>query len=202
MKRRMVLLAPLALGACSTLLPVQKYIPRVNWPLDPAPPAQHAANPAGPVLLVRDIQAGPGLDQQGVQSLKADGSLNVDYYNLWAVNPADAVTQALLTWAQASGDFAAVVSPGSRLTAGLILEGELTELVADTTAGQARAVLTLVVIKSGGSVAAAALPLAQERITGTAPLQGATPAAQVAAQSAALADALGQAVALVTRYAS
>jgi cholesterol transport system auxiliary component len=202
MKRRMVLLAPLALGACSPLLPVQKYVPRVNWPLDPAPPAENAANPAGAVLLVRDIQAGPGLDQQGVQSLKADGSLNVDYYNLWAVNPADAVTQALLTWAQASGDFAAVVSPGSRLTAGLILEGELTELVADTNAGQARAVLTLVVIKNSGSVAAAALPLAQERITGTAPLQGTTPAAQVAAQSAALADALGQAVALVTRYAS
>jgi len=201
MKRRLVLLTPLALGACTTLLPVQKYIPRVNWPLEPAPPAQNAANPAGPVLLVRDIQAAPGLDQQGVQSLAADGSLNVDYYNLWAVDPADAVTQALVTWTMASGDFSAVISPGSRLTAGLILEGELTELVADMNAGQARAVLTLVVIKNSGSLAAASLPLAQERITGTAPLQGSTPAAQVAAQTAALANALGQAVALVTRYA-
>jgi cholesterol transport system auxiliary component len=202
MKRRVALFAPLLLTGCGSLLPQQKYVPRVNWPLDPAPPAQNAANPAGPVLLVRDIAAAPGLDQQGVQSLTPDGSLNVDYYNLWAVNPADAVTQALLTWLQASGDFSAVVSPGSRLTASLIVEGELTELVADPTSGQACAVLTLVVIKNGAGLTASSLPLAQQRITGTAPLSGATPAAEVAAQRAALASALSQAVALVARYAS
>jgi len=193
--------APLALGACSSVLPVQKYIPVVNWPLDPAPPVENAANPAGPVLLLRDITAAPGLDQQGLQSLAADGSLLVDNYNQWAVDPADAVTQALLVWLQASGAFSAVVGPGSRLTAGLIVEGELTELVADLGASQARAVITLVVIKNSGSVAVVSLPLAQKRVTGTAPLSAATPAAEVAAQRAALASALGQAVALVTRYA-
>jgi ABC-type uncharacterized transport system auxiliary subunit len=202
MNRRFLLLTPLALSACAgSLLPKQAYIPRINWPLDPQPPAQSPPNPTGSILLVRDITAGPGLDQQGVQVLQPDGSLVVDNYNLWAVAPADAVTAVLAQWCEASGAFAAVVTPGSRLTASLILEGELTEFVADTSSGQARAVLTLVVIKNSGSIAAAALPLAQQRITGTAPLSGTTPSAEVAAQRAALASALGQAVALVTRFA-
>jgi len=202
MNRRLVLFAPLALTACGSLLPQQTYVPRINWPLAPEPPAQNAPNPAGPVLLLRDITAAPGMDQQGVQILQPNGSLNIDYYNLWAVSPADAATQSLLTWLQASGDFSAVVSPGSRLTASLILEGELTELLADLSTNQATAVLTLVVIKNSDSISAASLPLAQQRITGTAPLTGNTPAAEVAAQRAALANALSQAVTLVTRFAS
>jgi cholesterol transport system auxiliary component len=197
MKRRVLLLAPLALSACGGLLPTQKYIPRVNWPLDPAPPAQLPANPSGPVLMVRTLSAAPGLDQLGLQSLAPDGSLVVDAYNLWAADPAAAATQALINWLQASGAFSAVVSPGSRLTPDFIVEGELTELLADPAAGRARAVVTLVVIKPAGSVTGAALPIAQRRITGTAPLAGGTPAAQAAAQNAALADALARAVAVV-----
>ena len=98
MNRRLVLSAPLALTACGSLLPQQTYVPRINWPLAPEPPAQNAPNPAGPVLLLRDITAAPGMDQQGVQILQPNGSLNIDYYNLWAVSPADAATQSLLTW--------------------------------------------------------------------------------------------------------
>lgn len=200
MHRRLILLAPLALAACGSLLPQQKYIPRINWPLQPLPPVQNPPNPAGPVLLVRDIAAGPGLDQQGVQVLQPDGSLYIDYYNLWAADPADATTQALLAWLQASGAFSAVISPGSRLTASLILEGELTELVADPDQDRAIAVLTLVVIKNNGAIGAGTAPLAQQRITGMAPLGGDAPAAEVAAQQAALASVLEQAVALVRRY--
>ena len=201
MKRRFALFTPLALSACGSLLPRQKYVPRVNWPLAPQPPQQNPANPSGPVLMVRNITAAPGLDQQGLQSLQADGSVDIGYYNLWAVSPADAVNQALLNWTQSSGVFSAVISPGSRLTASLILEGELTELLADLAAGQARAVLTLVVIKNSPSLTAAPLPLAQARLIGTAPLTGTTPEAEVAPQRAALASVLSQAVALVTRYA-
>jgi len=199
MQRRLIMLAPLALGACASVLPQQKYVPKTDWPLAPPPPAYNAAAAGGPVLLVRDISAAPGLDAQGLQSLGADGSLTVDYYNLWAVDPADAVTQALADWAVASGAFSAVVTPGSRLTPGLILEGELTELVADRGAGQARCVLTLVVIKPAANYSAAALPLAQARIVGTAALAGNDAAAQVAAERAALAQALGQAVALLEK---
>ncbi len=200
MHRRLVLLAPLALAGCGPLLPQQKYIPRINWPLAPQPPAQNADNPAGPVLLVRAIAAAPGLDQQGLQVLQPDGSLVVDYYNLWAASPADAVTQALLAWAQASGGFSAVISPGSRLNPVFILEGELTELLADIAAGRARCVVTLVLMKNNPGLDAGAVPLAQVRLVGSAPLRGATPAAQVQAQRAALAGVLNQAVALLGRY--
>ena len=75
-------------------------------------------------------------------------------------------------------------------------------MLADLSTNQATAVLTLVVIKNSDSISAASLPLAQQRITGTAPLTGNTPAAEVAAQRAALANALSQAVTLVTRFAS
>jgi cholesterol transport system auxiliary component len=201
MNRRFALLAPLALTACGSLLPRQQYIPRNNWPLAPQPPVQNPANPAGPVLLIRNITPAPGLDQQGLQSLQGDGSLDIGFYDLWAVAPADAVTQALLTWAQASGAFSAVVSPGSRLTASLIVEGTLTELLADLPAGQARAALTLVVIRNGGGLAAATVPLAQQQISGTAPLSGSTVEDQVAAQRTALASVLSQAITLVTRFA-
>lgn len=200
MKRRLILTAPLALASCSSILPQQKYIARINWPLAPQPPTQSAPNPAGPVLLVRDITAAPGLDQQGIQILQPDGSLAVDYYNLWAVNPADATTEALLTWLEASGNFAAVISPGSRLTASLILEGELTQLTANLATQQATAILTLVLIQNSNSLSATSLPLAQQRIIGTAPLTNTTPQAEVTAQRAALADALRQAVALVGRF--
>ncbi|HQT46501.1 MAG TPA: ABC-type transport auxiliary lipoprotein family protein [Acidocella sp.] len=200
MRRRLVLTAPLALSACASLLPAQKYVTRTDWPLEPAPPAAMPGNRAGKVLLVRAITAAPGLDARGVQSLAPDGSLKTDYYNLWAVDPADAVTQALLAWTQASGVFSAVATPGSRLTPSLILEGQLTELVADLGQGQARAVLTLVVIKAAGAMGVA-MPLTQVRLSGTAPLQGSDPAAEVAAQRAALADVLKQAMALLKRFA-
>jgi ABC-type uncharacterized transport system auxiliary subunit len=199
MHRRFLVGAPLALAGCS-VLPRQKYIAQVNWPLDPPPPAPRPANPNGPVLLVRDLLAAPGLDDQGVQTLLPNGSLDIGYYNRWAVPPANAATQALANWLLASGQFSAVISPGSRLTATLVLEGELTEFLADESAGHAIAVLTLIVISNSGSIAVQSRPLAQSRITGQAPLTGTDAASTVAALRAALADALGQAVALVSRY--
>lgn len=201
MNRRLILLAPLALSACTSLLPAPKYIARTSWPLDPPPPVQNPASASGPILLVRPITAAPGLDQLGLQSLAPDGSLSIDYYNNWAVAPADAVTQALVTWCQASGTFAAVISPGSRLTPTFILEGELTRFLADPAQAQAVVVLTLVLIKPATGLTTAALPLVQTRIVGTAPLTGSTPAAQAMAQSAALANALTQATALIARPA-
>ncbi len=166
MKRRIVLAAPLGLSACSSVLPAQKYVAKVNWPLTPQPPVFHPAAAHGPVLLVRAI----------------------DYYNLWAVEPADAITQGLVTWAQATGFFSAVVTPGSRLNADYIVEGELTELLADPSTGQARCVVTLVVMKATGTP----VPVRQQRLVGVAPLSGTDAPAQVAAERAALANVLTQ----------
>jgi len=197
MKRRIVLAGPLALAGCASILPKQKYIPRTSWPLNPQPPQSAPANEAGKVVLLRSLDAGPGMSDPSIQTLNPDGSLTTSYYNQWAVAPADAASEVLGTWLTASGAFSAVVPPGSRLSADLIVEGELTELVSDLSRNQARAVLTLVVIQnSNGNTR----PLAQQRIIGTAPLNGSGYAAQVSAQSAALADAVGQAVRLVTSF--
>jgi cholesterol transport system auxiliary component len=200
MKRRLVLSGPLALASCGSVLPQQKYVARVDWPLAPPPPRQFPANPAGKVLLVRDLAAAPGMDERGLRALRPDGSLDISYYNHWAVEPEDAATAALTAWLEASGAFAAVVSLGTRLDAALVVEGELSDLVADEGDGQARAVLTLVVIRNSGGLTAKALPLAQARLVGTAPLTDTGAPADVAAMRAALADALGQAVGLVARY--
>lgn len=200
-RRRIVLAAPLALAACASLLPAQKYTPRTTWPLQPAPPAAVANAGTGPVLMIRPIAAAPGLELRGLQSLAADGSLDVDYYNLWAVPPADAVTQALLDWSQASGAFSAVVTPGSRLQPDLIVEGELTELLADPGRGEARAALTLVFIKPAGTLTGTALPVAQAMLKATAPLQGNDPAAMAAAQNNALSGLLTQVMAQLERAA-
>ena len=197
MKRRIALVAPLLLAGCASLLPKQRYIPRVSWPLNPQPPQSVPANPAGKVVLLRDLAAGPGMGDPSIQTLEADGSLDTSYYNQWAVAPADAASEVLQAWLTASGAFSAVVSPGSRLAADLIVEGELTELVSDMTKNEAQAVLTLVVIQD---VNGSTRPLAQQRITGTAPLSGSGYGAQASAQSAALANAVQQAVTLVTRF--
>lgn len=201
LRRRLVLAAPLGLAACGSLLPRQKYTPRIIWPLQPPAPVANAAPGTGKVLLVRAITAAPGLDQRGLQSLAADGSLNVDYYNLWAVPPADALTQSLITWAQASGMFAAVVTPGSRLTPGLIAEGELTQLLADLPANMARARMSLLIIKASGAVAGFAQPLAQLSLSASAPIAGSGAQAQVEAQNQAVASLLDQAMAALRRYA-
>jgi len=190
MKRRIVLVAPLGLAACTSVLPAQKYVAKVNWPLAPQPPVFHPALSHGPVLMVRAITAAPGLDAQGLQTLGPDGSLTIDYYNLWAVEPADAITQGLVTWAQATGFFSAVVTPGTRLNADYIVEGELTELVTDPGAGQARCVVTLVVMKATGTP----VPVLQQRLVGIASLSGTDAPAQVAAERAALANVLTQAM--------
>ncbi|OYV34131.1 MAG: hypothetical protein B7Z80_22055 [Rhodospirillales bacterium 20-64-7] len=201
MQRRLILTATLWLAGCGSLLPAQKYVPQVNWPLQPAPPILNSPNPNGPVLLVRDLAAGPGLQEQGLQTLRSDGSLDIAYYNRWAVAPADAATAALTAWAEASGIFSAVVNTGTRLTPKLIVEGEFTEFVADLANGQARAVLTLVVIANSDSLIAKSRPLTQQRIIGTAPLHGTDAPAEVMALQAALANALTQAVGLLTRLA-
>jgi cholesterol transport system auxiliary component len=197
MKRRWIVAAPVLLAGCASILPKQKYIPMVSWPLNPQPPNTNPANEAGKVLLLRGLDAGPGMSSQGIQTLQPDGSVSSSYYNQWAVAPADAAVEVLGNWLTASGAFSAVISPGSRLTANLIVEGEFSELLSDIGAGQAKAVLTLVVIQS---VSGNTRPLAQQRIEGVAALNGTDFAAQVAAQTAALANAMQKAVGLITRF--
>lgn len=203
MRRRFLLLAaPLGLSGCGSLLPAQKYIPRTIWPLQPQPSTVKTASSGAPVLLVRAINPAPGLEQRGLQSLTTNGNLVVDYYNLWAVPPAEALTQGLVDWAQASGDFTAVITPGSRLSPNLIVEGDLSELLVDLTTNQARVRMTLLVIKPAPGLAGNTQPLIQANLSATAPVQGNSPEAQAQAQSTAVANLLAQAIALLGRYST
>ena len=201
-RRSLLLLTPLVLASCGSVLPQQKYIPRTVWPLQPLPPSSHPASASGPVLLVRTINAAPGLEQRGLQSLTPEGNLQVDYYNLWAASPAMALTQGIMNWAQACGAFSAVVTPGSQLTPGLIIEGDLSTLLVDLAKNEARAQMTILVIKPATTIAGGAQPLAQIKLTGTAPLRGQSPEAQVDAQTQAVASLLAQTVAVLERYAT
>jgi cholesterol transport system auxiliary component len=148
-------------GSACSVLPSQPYLQRRDWPLvvrrseesvGPIPvmsgpvTSRPAGRGGGLVLLVRTVQAGPGMEARGLQTLQQDGSLKTDFYEQWMVPPAEAVDDDLRRWLADSGLFAAVVPPGSRMTADLVLEGELLALNADLGSMTARAALALVLI--------------------------------------------------------
>ena len=184
-----------ALGGCS-VLPSQPYQERRDWPLVVRRPTARPPARRGRVLLVRGLEAAPGMEARGVQWLEPDGSLHVDYWEQWAVPPAQAVEDDLRHWLAASGLFAAVIGPGSRLDADLVLEGGLTALRGDPGAHEARASAALVLLDQRP---AKLKVLMQQTVVGTAPLAGAAPAAVVAALQAAVAKLLGAAEAAVAR---
>lgn len=173
------------LDACS-VLPVRPYRETVEWPLTLPPVARRVAPATAPVLLLRNVAAAPGLEERGLLTLRPDGSEFLDLYQEWTVTPAEGVTQALRSRLAASGHYAAVLSPGSRAHADLILEATLTAFVAEP--GQARATLAITLVNSSGSV------LLQAVQTGAAPLTSEQPAAKVAALKAALATTIGKVV--------
>ncbi len=150
MNRRLLLASLGALAGCS-VLPARDYRQRRDWTLTAQRPAVVPFRPGGRVLLMRTVAAAPGLEARGVQWLLRDGSLNSDFYEQWAVPPAEAIEEALRRWLSDSGRFSAVVAPGSRIDADFVLEAELTALVADPQAGTARAALALVLAEPKGA---------------------------------------------------
>ena len=170
-----------ALSGCGVLAR-PAYVQRRVWPIAARRPVRLAAPVRGPVLAVRALTAGPGLDATGVEWLRPDGSLHVDFYNQWAVPPAEGVTDALRRWLAASGRFGAVVGPDSGLAPALTLEGELTAFLGEPARFHAEVRLALV-LRRGGRL------LAQRVVTGRARLADAAPEAVVRATLAALAGA-------------
>lgn len=152
MNRRPLLLGLAVLGGCS-LLPQTQAVQRRDWPLDLHRDAALRQPPRGRVLLVRNLRAAPGLEQRGLQWLQRDGSLHVDFYEQWAVPPAQAVEDDIRGWLADSGVFSAVVAPGSRLNAGFVLEGELQVFMADLNTGTAHVAVALVLLDQRPGVA-------------------------------------------------
>ncbi len=195
-RRQLLAVGAAGLSGCS-VLPRPAYVQRTTWSLAIMPQVQRPTRSRGKVLLIQDFQAAPGLDQLGVQWLNANGSLHVDFYNLWEVPPAQAAAYDARRWLAASGLFAAVVGPDSGLVADLTLEAELTRFVADPP-HEGRAGLSITLVNQR------AVPLrvlTQHTLYGSAPMPAATPAGVVAAQREALADVLRQMTAVLARYA-
>jgi cholesterol transport system auxiliary component len=188
MKRRFALMAPLLLGACS-ILPDRPYQEKRAWPLIVDQPNVRRPRTRGKVLLVRTVTAAPGLQDRGLLTLQADGSMRTSLYEEWIAPPAAAVEESLRRWLAGSGLFAAVVSPGSRGTPDLVLECELTALWADPAAHRTVAGIAFALFDERNRAQAV---LAQHAVTGTAPLAALEPQASVDAQKQALADAFGQ----------
>ena len=182
MNRRAVLL-PLLLAGCG--LSERPYDERRQWPLTLARPAILPPRPRGQVLELRTLRAAPGLDARGLQSLGADGSLATAYYEEWSVPPAQGVEAALRAWLTSAGLFAAVIATGSRLTADLVIEGELSALWTEPAAHVAHASLAVTVIAIVNDTPKVAW---QRTYRETAALIG--PAAQDAAQAMLAAVAL------------
>lgn len=194
MKRRAVILASLLLAGCG--LAERPHLERRQWPLLVHRPRTERPRAAGQVLLVRTVQAGPGMDQRGLQSLQADGSIRTDFYEEWAAPPALAAEEALRRWLADSGQFSAVITSGSRLEADLVLEGELTGLWSVPAIRQAHAALGVTVVSQRGAAPRVVL---QQRVAAEAPLAGDGPREAVEAQVAALAMVLAQIEAALRR---
>jgi ABC-type uncharacterized transport system auxiliary subunit len=179
--RRFLLGAPLLAAGCSVLQ--QPYAERRQWPLPVERPVVLPTRRGGKVLEIRTLRAGPGLDSRGLQTLQPDGSVKIAFYEEWAVPPAEAVEDALRRWLSACGLFAAVVGPGSRVTADDALEGELGALWSDPTRQIAHAALSIVMLGMQPDLAKVAL---QRRFEEDAAMPVGDPGAQVQAQVAAL----------------
>jgi ABC-type uncharacterized transport system auxiliary subunit len=189
MRRRCLLVVPLLLAGCG--LSERPYVERRQWSLQVPRPAALPARPGGRVLLVRSVSASPGLETRGLQSRGADGTVHTDPYEEWFVPPAEGVEDALRQWLAASGRFAAVLAPGSRVSADLVLEGQLVTLCSIPAEHRAQAVLALTLLDH----AAEATPRIrlQRSIAADAPLAGADAGVAAQAMCAALAGVFAQA---------
>jgi cholesterol transport system auxiliary component len=188
MSRRLMLAGVAALAGCS-LLPQTPYVQRRDWPLDVRRPSARPHSRGGRVLLVRSVRAGPGLDVRGMQWLQRDGSVHLDFYEQWAVPPAQAVEDNFRKWLVDAGLFGAVVAPGSRLNADFVLEGELDAFLADLNTGVARLALALVLIDARQGRTKVML---QRTETAEAKLAGDAPPAIADAMRAAIVEVLRQ----------
>jgi ABC-type uncharacterized transport system auxiliary subunit len=174
-----------ALAGCG--LSERPYIAQRQWPLFVSRPTALPPRKRGLVALVRAVQAAPGLEQRGLQTLRPDGSVDVAFYEQWIVEPAAGVEESLRQWLAASGLFAAVLAPGSRLSADIVIESTLTTFLADPPSGVARVALAVDAIDQRRSPAHV---VAQGNLRATAPLHGSDAPAEVTTLKDALASVL------------
>ena len=186
---RRSLLGTLSLLLSGCGLSERPFIERRQWPLAVVRPSIRPGLPGGIVLEVRALRAAPDLDRRGLLDLPADGSIRVNFYEEWSGPPAQAVEASLRQWLAQSGRFAAVVAPGDRLSADIVLDAELTALWADLVHGVARATVAFTLLDLRPPTKRLLL---QTSVTATEPLSGPDAPASVLAQRAAVAAVCAQ----------
>ena len=185
-RRSLLLPLGLPLTGCS-VFPDRPHVPVRRFDLNPQRPQRRAAPRGAGVLLLRHLRGVPGLQELGLRRARADGGFDIAPYDEWLAPPADLAERALRNWLQASGLFAAVVTPGSRADHTLVLEAQLTRLETLPARGEARAGIAGVMLLERG---ASTRVLTTFDVEGRAPLPtGADAPAEAAAMEAALADA-------------
>lgn len=198
MRRRALLgLLPIGLAGCSSLLQ-RPYVAQQNWAITVPIPANGGPRSRGKVLLVRSMVATPELLNRGLASVAADGTMATDFYERWAVPPADGVGAALRQFLAQSGLFKAVLAPGSLASPDLALEPDLLQLWTEPAKNRAVASISIVLLTTG---ALNARVLLQVTKTATAPIAGPGPEAAVNAQLAALAAVFDQIKTALTPFA-
>jgi hypothetical protein len=189
--RRRAILAALPLAACSGgIFPDRPSVPVRRYLLSPRRPSTEPPRPDAPVLLLRRLRGIPGLQEVGLRRARPDGAYDIIPYEEWVAPPADLAEPALRSWLTASGLYSAVVAPGSRAEAPLVLEAQLTVLEGAPFAGEARAGLSGVLLREERSTTRV---VSSFEVTGTAPLAAdADPPTLAAAMAVALGHAFGR----------
>lgn len=183
------LLGAAALPGCSAVQ--TPFVEPLRFPLSPIRTGPPRTGYGRRTLLLRIARAAPGLEGRLLRTVRADGTVGVEYYAEWTAPPAEAAEEAVRRWLVASGLYAAVLTPGTRATPSLTLELELSALHADLGRGEARAALSAVLLREGTS---GATVVAQSVNVGTAPLPAERPLPP-AEQARATVEALGRAIA-------
>jgi ABC-type uncharacterized transport system auxiliary subunit len=186
-------------SACS-VLPDRPYQEITRYALEPRRQGEGWRGKGRRLLLLRTMRAPPALDVRGLRSIRPDGTEEVDFYAEWIAPPAEATEQALRRWLMDARLFTAVLAPGSRANADLVLEGELTRLIANRAKGQAEAELNFVLISERE---ASPRVLGQMISTGSAALPSGAlrPDQAAAAMNAALGNAFASLEQALSRYA-
>jgi ABC-type uncharacterized transport system auxiliary subunit len=198
-RRALLMAAPFLAPACS-VLPERPYQEISRYALEPRRQGEGWRGKGRRLLLLRTLRAPPALDVRGLRSIRPDGTEEIDFYAEWIAPPAEAAEQALRRWLMEARLFAAVLAPGSRANPDLVLEGELTRLVANRARGQAEAELNFVLISERE---ASVRVLGQMISTGSAALPNNTPRPEQAASAmnTALANAFASLEQALSRYA-
>lgn len=185
MMRRILLASLIGVGACG--LSERPFLERRQWPLIVRRPTIRPPRPRGRVLLVQSVRANAELTVRGLITLQPDGSMSTNFYEEWAVPPAEAVSDDLRQWLAGSGLYAAVLAPGSRLSADLVLDATLLAFWANVKTNRTRVSLGLVLLdQRHGPIRV----LLQKTVTAEANLASAEPPAIVAGIRAALVEVL------------